>query len=154
MPGPAQIRGLGLLYPHAPATCIVDWLECCKNHLVHANKQRESIREVFPGSPFCLAKHWQVFLTSAKWSSSNKAAVYGGAWSSPAVDLRRFEELFAWCRHDKPASGTSAFPTLVASSTNTCQSSTATRTCQSVSNIPLWRATAAETAEPPGYTCT
>ena len=41
------------------------------------------------------------FLTSAKWSSSSKAAVYGGAGSSPAVDLRRFEGLVAWCRHDE-----------------------------------------------------
>ena len=41
-------------------------------------------------------------LTSTKWSSSSKAAVFGGAGSSPAVDLRRFEGLVAWYRHDEP----------------------------------------------------
>ena len=63
---------------------------------MYTRKRRESIREVFPASPFCLAERWQVFfLTSAKWSSSSKAAVYGGAGSSPAVDLRQFEGLVA-----------------------------------------------------------
>ena len=42
------------------------------------------------------------FLTSAKWSSSSRTAVYGGAWSLTAVDLRRSEGLVAWCRHDEP----------------------------------------------------
>ena len=66
---------------------------------MYTRKRRESIREVFAASPFCLAKLWQVFffffLTSEKWSSSSKSAVYGDAGSSPAVDLRRFEGLVA-----------------------------------------------------------
>ena len=32
----------------------------------------------------------------------SKAAVYGGVGCSPAVDLRRFEVLVAWCRHYEP----------------------------------------------------
>ena len=40
---------------------IVDWFECCKDHLGYARKRRESIREVFAASPFWLAKLWQVF---------------------------------------------------------------------------------------------
>ena len=75
-----------------------------QDHLERIKKQRESIREVFPASPFSLAKQCQVFffLASAKWSSSSKAAVYGGAGCLPDVDLRRFEGLVATCRHDEP----------------------------------------------------
>ena len=39
---------------------IVDWFECCKDHLVYTKKRGESIREVFAASLFCLAKRWQV----------------------------------------------------------------------------------------------
>ena len=56
---------------------------------MHTKKRRESIQEVFQASPF-------VWLSDGKlWSSSSKAAVYGGAGSSPAVGLRRFEGLVA-----------------------------------------------------------
>ena len=62
-PGPDQIWGLELLFPHAPATCIVDWFECCTTTegSSGAHQETKRILEVFLASPFCLAKRWQAF---------------------------------------------------------------------------------------------
>ena len=95
--GPAQIRGLGLLFPHAPATCtlLTDLNVARIIWCTPRNKENRFERFSQLLHFVWLSDGKLFFFTSAKWSSSSKAAVYGGAGSLPAVDLFRFEGLVA-----------------------------------------------------------
>ena len=96
-PGPAQIRGLGLLFPHAPATfTLLTDLNVARIIWGTPGNEENRMERFSQLLHFVWLSYGKFFfLTSEKWSSSSKAAVYGGAGSSPAVDLRRFEGLVA-----------------------------------------------------------
>ena len=107
-PCPAQSEGLSCC-SHMPLQIALhtDLNVARIMHLMHTSTHQETKRIDSRGFRWFSNLSGQViasffFFLVRTCSLSSKAAVYDGAGSLLAVDLRQIEGLVAWCRHDEP----------------------------------------------------